>query len=179
MSARREREVTRTRSSAVLAVDLAKNGPVQGYLLGGSLAPVGLTVSFLAAPADRVIEDLVAWRQGLGQTLERSQPSPMPACANHLDPLEAPWTTELLIECGDWTAYLNNAIDGGDPTAAAPHLSTRLGVRCVVAMHVPPHRPGHAATQLWLIGPSGDPPLMYERTLAAYAEDGRWSCSKG
>lgn len=42
-------------------------------------------------------------------------------------------------------------------------------------MHVPPHRPGHAATQFWLIGPGGDPPLMYERTLAADAEDGHWS----
>ncbi len=58
---------------------------------------------------------------------------------------------------------------------AAPYLSTRLGVDCVVAMHVPVHGPGHAATQLWLLGPDGEPPLMYKRTVAAHAKDGRWS----
>jgi hypothetical protein len=42
-------------------------------------------------------------------------------------------------------------------------------------MHAPLHGPGHAATQLWVLGPEGEAPLMYERTLAAYARDGRWS----
>lgn len=146
-----------------------------GDFLGGSLAPIGLSVSFLATPIDAVLDHLVAWRSGLGQQFERSDQGAFPGCASALDPLEAPWTTELLLDCGTWTAYLNNDIDGGDPTAAAPYLSKALGVRCAVAMHAPRYSPGHASTQLWLLGPEGEPPLMYERTLAADAVDGRWS----
>lgn len=142
------------------------------FLLGGSLSPAGLTVSFLEAPLSRVVERLTTWREGLGQSLEVS-----PADLSSLRglPFESPWTREVLLDCGDWTAYLNNDIGGGDPTAAAPYLSAALGVRCVIAMHAPPHGPGHASTQLWLLGPDGVPPLMYVRTISAIAEDGRWS----
>lgn len=147
-----------------------------GYFLGGSLAPLGLSVSFLRCPVDRVRDALMTWRTDeLGQNIERTGPAWFPDCVSLLDPLEAPWTTELVIGCGDWTAYLNNGIDGGDPTAAAPYLSTRLGCDCVIAMHAPAHAPGHAATQLWVLGPGGEPPLMYVRTIAARAEDGLWS----
>jgi len=148
---------------------------VDGFFLGGSIAPIGLSVSFLASPAGHLVEELIAWRRGLGQRVEQSAPSVLPDCAAALDPLEAPWTTELLVDCGEWTAYLNNGIDGGDPTAAAPYLASRLQVDCVIATHAPRHGPGHASTQLWLLGPDGEPPLMYKRTLAAHAEDGRWS----
>ena len=34
---------------------------------------------------------------------------------------------------------------------------------------------GNAATELWLGGPAGEPPLRHVRTVAAVAEDGRWS----
>ena len=146
-----------------------------GPFLGGTLAPIGLTVSFLGKPIAEVRSSLVSWREGLGQRLEQTNPAALPECARVLDPLEAPWTAELLIDCGPWTAYLNNGIDGGDPTAAAPALSIRIGCDCVVAMHSPLYGPGHASTQLSLLGPSGKPPLMYVRAIAAHAEDGRWS----
>jgi hypothetical protein len=146
-----------------------------GYFLGGTLSPIGVTVSFLGTPMEEVRRALVSWREGLGQRIEQTGRAALPECARVLDPMEAPWTVELLIDCGRWTAYLNNDIAGGDPTAAAPALSQRMGCDCVVAMHAPPYGPGHAATQLWLMGPSGTPPLMYIRTIAASAEDGRWS----
>jgi hypothetical protein len=143
-----------------------------GYFLGGALAPLGLTVSFLARPLPEVHTALTSWRRGLGHVLEESQPRKFPECTAVLDPLEAPWIAELLIDCGSWTAYLNNGIDGGDPTAAAPYLS--LNCDCAVAQHSPLQDPGHAATQLWMFGPRGQPPLMYVRTISAYAEDGQW-----
>lgn len=147
-----------------------------GPFLGGVLAPLGLSVSFLRHPIAEVRGALLTWRKlELRQVVEESGPLPFPACASLLDPLEAPWAAEVLIASRDWTVYLNNDIDGGDPTAAAPYLSKRVGCDCVVAMHAPPYGPGHASTQLWMMGPGGKPPLMYIRTIAAYAEDGHWS----
>jgi hypothetical protein len=134
---------------------LGHSETVPGYFLGGSLAPIGLSISYLATNVETVLDHLLAWRTRTGKRVERSDPRPLPECAAALDPLEAPWTTELVLDCGEWTAYLNNGISGGDPTAAAPYLSTALEVRCAVAMHSPPHGPGHAATQLWLLGPDG------------------------
>jgi hypothetical protein len=75
---------------------------------------------------------------------------------------------------GGWTAYLNNDLGGGDPTASASHIARLLGARHVVAMHKPGDGEPHAATQFWLCGPQGMPPLHYIRTLAAYKQDGRW-----
>lgn len=149
---------------------------MNGYFLGGTLAPLGLSVSFLRQRVDTVRTALLDWRRNqLKQTIEEFGPVPFPECVQLLEPLEAPWTTELLIDAGEWTAYLNNGIDGGDPTASAPHLASMLACDCVVSMHAPLYGPGHAATQLWLIGPNGTPPLMHERTISAHAEDGRWS----
>jgi hypothetical protein len=149
---------------------------VTGQLLGGSLAPIGLAASFLRERIDVVRSALLAWRRDdLHQTVEENGPIRFPECTKFLEPLEAPWTVELLIDSGDWTTYLNNWIQGGDPTAAAPYLATRLECDCVVSVHAPPCASGHASTQLWLIGPEGTPPLMHLRTIAAHAEDGRWS----
>jgi hypothetical protein len=77
-----------------------------------------------------------------------------------LPPFEAPWTRELVLPCAKWTAYLNNGINGGDPTAIGPAVANLLGVRCVVAQHAPRYGLGHEGTQLWVSGPHGDAPLM-------------------
>ncbi|MET3803657.1 hypothetical protein ABIB25_000641 [Nakamurella sp. UYEF19] len=73
-----------------------------------------------------------------------------------------------------WTCYLNNAIDGGDPASALGHMSRELGCLVVVSTHQPRTQVGHAATQFELIGPGGEPPLNYMRTISAHAGDGRW-----
>lgn len=144
-------------------------------LLGGARRPVGSFVGFIEAPHAVVLAEDETWRRRLGQDVEVSSPTPFPDCLELLEPLESPWTSELLIDCGPWTAYLNNQRNGGDPTSAASYLANRLGVRCVLAMHSPLHGPGHSDTQLWMHGPDGEPPLMYTRTISAVAQDGRWT----
>lgn len=144
-------------------------------LLGGSAHPLGGWVQYVQLPCDELLADLRAWRSGLGKKLKVSRARPYPEVLDDLVPFEAPWTRELLMPCGDgWTAYLNNSVNGGDPTAAAAHLAAQRNVRCVIAGHSVPDGSGHGSTQLWVHGPDGEPPLMYERTLAAHCEDGRW-----
>jgi hypothetical protein len=130
----------------------------------------------LKAPLDRVRADVLGWRRGdLQQVVEASEPSAFPDCMALFDPLESPWSMEMLIDSGEWTTYMNNGIGGGDPTAAAPHLAVRLGCDGVVAMHAPLSRFGRASTQLVLIEPTWTTPSRQLRVLAAHAEDGRWS----
>jgi len=84
-------------------------------VLGGPLSPVGWSVGFIEAPRTNVIDELLNWRRSLGADLQVDDRLPAwPACLRALDPLESPWTTELLVAHGDWTAYLNNSRDGGD-----------------------------------------------------------------
>lgn len=145
-----------------------------GLFLGCELAPAGLSIGFLRADFSEVAQAFTSWRQGLGQVLEVANASVSSTIAD-IEPFQAPWTREVLFDCGPWTAYLNNGIDGGDPTASAPHVANLLGVDLFVALHAPRHDPGHASTQLWVIGPSGTPPLMYRRSICADCVDGQWS----
>lgn len=142
-------------------------------LLGGSLAPAGLWVSYLHAPLGAVVDALTAWRAGLSQRISRSSVA-LPELADALEPFEAPWTREVLLDCGEWTAYLNNGIDGGDPSSASMQLCRTLGVRMLTAGHSPLRASGHGGTHLWVLGPDGAPPLMYRRTIDVHANDGRW-----
>ncbi len=136
---------------------------------------MGWSVGFLEAPLAQVVERLLGWRRDLGANLDVGTVPGWPECLSALDPLEAPWTTELLVEHGAWTAYLNNDINGGDPWPATSHVSRLLGVRWVVASHHLPDRSRHATTQFQLGGPDGEPPLRFIRVIVADAEDGRWS----
>ncbi len=143
-----------------------------GPLLGGSASPIGWSVQYLQAPVADVLGGIRRIRQG--GSIDILDPCPFPEALSRLWPLEAPWTRELVVPCGGWTAYLNNFVSGGDPTAIGPAIARSQGVRCVVAQHAPGHGPGHAATQLWVLGPAGEPPLLYERTISSTAVDGRW-----
>ena len=141
-------------------------------LLGGVLQPSGSGVAFLKTSASAVVAELLRIH---GRSCDVSEVNTFPASISALDPMEAPWTVELVIACGEWTAYLNNAIGGTDLSACAPAVARALNVDLVTAQHAPMHGPGHAATQLWLQGPTGKPPLMSIRTLSAHCQDGRWS----
>ena len=144
-----------------------------GRLLGGRLAPVGCTAAFIDRTADEVRTEIESLR---GRTqLQVTGPIDFEEALVRLDPMEAPWTSEVVADCGGWTCYANNGLNGGDPTAIAPAVALRMSATCITAVHMPPYGPGHASTQLWLQGPGGEPPLMYIRTLAAHCEDGRWS----
>ena len=142
-----------------------------GTLLGEN--PIGWTVQFLDAPTDVIAAEILRFP---GRTRSGMRPvGPLPEALNALMPFEAGWTRELIMPCGRWTAYLNNFIGGGDPTAIGGGLGLRLGVTCVVAIHAPRHGPGHQSTQFWVNGPGGVPPSMSIRNIAADAADGRWS----
>lgn len=147
-------------------------GEVWPCLLGGSWRPLGCAVSFIDSPWEVV---LAAVKDLRGSAIRVSTPAGILACLSAFDPMQAPWTKEAIIDCGDWTAYINNGISGGDLTAIAPALSSKHGWRCIGAEHMPKFGPGHAATQLWIQGPDGSPPLFVGRTISAYAQDGRWS----
>jgi hypothetical protein len=144
-------------------------------LLGGDASPIGWTVQYLEAPRDVIVAEIVKARREWGHVIEVVSPRPFPDVLHDLLPFEAPWTRVLAVSCGRWTAYLNNGINGGDATAIGAALMTRLGIRLVVADSSPRYGPGHQATQLWVLGPDGEPPLMYRRTIAAHATDGRWT----
>jgi hypothetical protein len=146
-----------------------------GSLLGGQASPIGWAVQYLKAPRDVVVAEIVKARAEWGHVIEVALPRPFPELLHDLLPFEAPWTRELAVSCGLWTAYLNNFVNGGDATAIGAALMMRLGIRLVVAGNSPEYGPGHQATQLWVLGPDGDPPLMYRRTIAAQATDGRWA----
>lgn len=147
--------------------------PDEHLVLGGRLAPLGCTVAFVDRDCGEVLSEIESFRPG--QELDVVGPIEFVAALGRLDPMEAPWTTEVIVDCGGWTAYLNNFLDGGDPSAIAPALARHLGAKCVTAVHMPKYGPGHASTQLMLEGPGGEPPLMAIRSLAAHCEDGRWS----
>lgn len=141
-------------------------------LLGGSASPIGWSVQFLDAPLEAAAEAVHEMRRGSDvRTREHLR---YPDSLASLLPFQSPWTRELLHPCGAWTAYLNNFVNGGDSTATGPALARQMNVRCVVAVHAPRYGPGHQGTQLEVFGPSGIPPLMYERALSAMATDGRW-----
>jgi hypothetical protein len=79
-------------------------------LLGGTESPIGWSVHFLQAPPGSVIDSLR--RIDADHPLEIGRPEPYPAVLQRLPPFEAPWTRELVVPCGAWTAYLNNGVDG-------------------------------------------------------------------
>lgn len=141
--------------------------------LDGTASPIGCGITFIDRPIDVVREAVLADPAPVPYEVRAARS--LPDGLDALDPVEAPWTVQLLVDCGNWTAYLNNGLDGGDITAAAPAVARQLDARCIVAEHIGPYGPGHAVTRLWLMGPDGEPPLLYVRTLAAYAQDGHWS----
>lgn len=140
-------------------------------LLGGSMRPLGGAISFVEGPFDAVVAAVAE----VHRRCEVSEPVSLRHGLRRLDPMEAPWTRELIVRCGSWTAYINNGRNGGDLTAVAPAVARRRGWRCIGAQHMDRHGPGHAATQLWIQAPDGEPPLGHVRTLAAHATDGRWA----
>lgn len=140
-------------------------------LFGGDACPLGLSVQYVEAPEQDVVAAFPGeWAHCTASPTGRTFPEALPA----LLPFQAPWSRMLTARVGDWTALTNNDIGGGDPSAPGPAVADALGVRCVVALHAPPYGPGHAATQLEVMGPGGEPPLMHVRALSAHAEDGRW-----
>lgn len=130
---------------------------------------IGDAVGFIGSPFDAVVSSVVRWRQGLGQTVTlRTVPS-LDDAVMSLVPCVHPWKREAFADGGSWTAYIN---EGSDPVPVTGHISAQLHAQAVVATCAV--NPPHASTQFELLGPTGEPPLLYVRTVSAHCEDGRW-----
>lgn len=160
-------------------IGLRDAGPaleVHALLDQGDEAPIGWSIGFVAAPFVQVLESLISWRraQGIAVEVRRNVPA-FPGCLRALDPLESPWTTELLVGHGPaWTLYLNNHVNGGDPAPTTSYLAEIMAVRAVIAVHQPMTPLGYASTQFRLVAP-GAPAGEFERALIAHAQENRWS----
>lgn len=140
-------------------------------LLGGELRPLGISIQFLEAPEDEVT---VALHRVFDDVVSTPTGAAFPEALSAMLPFQAPWTRMLTAHARGWTALTNNFIGGGDSTSPGSAIGRALGVRCVVATHAPRYGPGHAQTQLEVMGPEGEPPLMSVRSISATATDGRW-----
>lgn len=138
-------------------------------LRGETPASIGDAVGFIAVPAETVLSTALAWRAALGRSCDVRRLASLDEVVNALTPRRLPWHKEAFVDCGSWTAYLN---EGSDPWPATSYISRLLNTEAVVS--ICSVEPPHASTQFQLLGPTGDPPLLYVRTLAAHCEDGRW-----
>ena len=153
---------------------MASTGP----LFGGDSWPIGYQVGFLEKPFDEV---LAATRSWLKQRLEppRETALRLQPLIDHLlqlAPLQMPPGRELVVEARSrWTMHADNSRSGGDSVSWVGHLSRVLTCRGVIARHIPIKQDAYPSTQFELLGPTGEPPLKYIRTVTAgiYDED-RW-----
>ncbi len=145
-------------------------------LLNGYYAPITFSWGFLDAPIARVEEAIVKWNISLNRkTNMHSAVSNLSNALNRLDPLETPWTKELLI-CTEssWTAYFNNQSIGGDPFPPVSYLSKLIGCRSLIVSSCP-----DGSSAFWLTGAKQTDFLNVERAVLALNDGGsRWRFSE-
>src|SRR5919198_4279007 len=141
-----------------------------GPLFGGDAWPLGYQVGFLETPFGDVVDATRAWFAQRGEDRHEAALRPE-SLINHLlrlAPLQMPPGRELLVEtAGGWTMHVDNSRGGGDSVAWVGHLSRVLHCRGVIARPVPIDQDLYPSTQFELLGPTGEPPLMYVRTVTA------------
>lgn len=139
--------------------------------------PLGTGVTFVELPFDNSVEEYRQWGQ-----LWESPPTfaelgsrPILELMAELLPLQQPYKRRLLVgTTSGWTAVFDNDQSGGDPFPPTL-LATARGVRAVAATHAPETQSQVPATQFHLFGPTGEPPLMYVRTVdVGIFDSGRW-----
>jgi len=93
-----------------------------------------------------------------------------------LQPLQTPPQRELVVSTsGGWTAHFDNSLLGGDSVSWVGHLSRLFDCRGVIATHIPRGQYSLPATQFELLGPNGEKPLRYVRTVSAgIFDEGHW-----
>ena len=143
-------------------------------VFGGELWPLGNGVAFVELP---LADAIAAYREGLNPppTLAHLGVLPIIDLMATLLPLQMPYKRRLLVgTTSNWTTIFDNSRGGGDPYSHA-RLATAHGVRAVAARHAPETQTALPATQFHLLGPTGEPPLMYVRTIdAGRFDSGRW-----
>ena len=108
-------------------------------LADGYFAPITYSWGFLDAPLSDVSETLIKWRLSLKRRVKaRSVSGDLSDALKLLDPLETPWTKEILTSTkSPWTAYFNNQHIGGDPFPPVSYLSQLLGCRGLIVITSP------------------------------------------
>ena len=142
-------------------------------VFGGGLWPIGWSIGFVARPLRETYGRYREW--GLKARFDELGRRPIRELLQHLLPFEAPYTRRLLVETrSGWTAIFDNSRGGGDPTPPTSYLAAG-DVQGVIATHIPREQYSLPSTQFHLLGPNGEPPLFYVRTVDAGVYDsGRW-----
>lgn len=143
-------------------------------VFGGELWPLGNGVAFIELP---LTEAVAAYREASDSPpdLDDLGSRPIIDLMTTLLPLQMPYKRQLLVgTTSSWTAIFDNSRDGGDPFPAT-RLADARNVRAVAATHAPEGQTRLPATQFHLFGPTGEPPLMYVRTIdVGRFDSGRW-----
>ena len=143
-------------------------------VFGGELWPLGNGVAFVELPLREAVATYSdGWESppnftdlGGGPILELMAT---------LLPLQMPYKRQLLVgTTSGWTAIFDNSRYGGDPFSST-RIADSHRVRAVLATHAPATQTRLPATQFHLFGPTGEPPLMYVRTIdVGVFDSGRW-----
>jgi hypothetical protein len=147
--------------------------PDMQVVLGGGLWPLAWSAGFVELPLRETYDRYRAW--GLEVAFSELGQVPIVDALQRLLPFEMPYTRRLLVRTsGSWTAIFDNSRGGGDPWPPTSQLA-REDAHAVIATHIPREQSSLPATQFHLLGPEGEPPLMYVRTIdAGVFDSGRW-----
>jgi hypothetical protein len=142
-------------------------------VFGGGLWPLGWSIGLVQRPLAEIYDRYRAW--GLKARFEEPGRLPILDLLQHLLPFEMPYTRRLLVATrSKWTAIFDNSRGGGDPWPPTSYLAAG-DVDGVIATHIPREQYSLPATQFHLLGPTGEPPLHYVRTIdAGIFDSGRW-----
>jgi hypothetical protein len=142
-------------------------------VFGGGLWPLGWSIGLVQRPLAEIYDRYRAW--GLKARFEELGRLPILDLLQHLLPFEMPYTRRLLVATrSKWTAIFDNSRGGGDPWPPTSYLAAG-DVHGVIATHIPRKQYSLPATQFHLLGPTGEPPLHYVRTIdAGIFDSGRW-----
>ena len=145
-------------------------------LLDGSFAPLTYAWGFIEAPLQAANDALYKWRSSHFNKLTTSSfSSSLGEALQRLEPLTIPPRRELLIQTeSPWTAYFDNAADGGDPASPVGYLAESMKCRTLAVTCVPQTSMTYGAVQFQLFAPERREFLNYERSISAANDGGRW-----
>lgn len=145
-------------------------------------APVTFSIGFLEAECNAVAQAFHAWSTPLFRSVDVQRiTGDLSSLVSQLEPLTAPPQRSLLIPTrSQWTAYLDNFINGTDAFGPVSHLAQVLNCRAVVLTCVPtpseaifPSRAMFEAVQFEIYGPGTNDPLGCVRSISVARDAGR------
>lgn len=154
-------------------------------LLEGKLAPLTDSLGFVQAPLKAVEETYFHWRKNLPYDVNIRRETMNGTLIDLLPQLEplGPMKNLFVSTQSNWTAYFDNNLNGADVFSHAAYVANVLGCRAVRLVCCPnsltsatdSRRGRYGGALFEVTGPDGTPPLMYERTVWATNDGGRWS----